>query len=178
MKRGLALVAVGILALGIQGGLATLLPRGYCPDLGLLAVLAIGLQWRGMASGMGIAAVLGYSADLLSGSLLGAHALLRILLFSCAYLARRQLNLRGAAPLAVFAAGMTIFYFLGLLGLTSFFSAGEGFRWSEIGALLTQAVANALTAPLVAWGIDRLWDKLGDDAFRGGLELDSRRTAS
>jgi rod shape-determining protein MreD len=178
MKRGLALVAVGILALGIQGGLATLLPRGYCPDLGLLAVLAIGLQWRGMASGMVIAAVLGYSADLLSGSLFGAHALLRILLFCCAYLARRQLNLRGAAPLAVFVAGMTVIYSLGLLGLTSFFSAGEGLRWSEFGALLPQVVVNALTAPLVARGIDWLWDKLGDDAFRGGLEFDPRRPVS
>jgi len=175
MKRGLALVAVGILALGIQGGLATLLPRGYCPDLGLLAVLAIGLQWRGMASGMVIAAVLGYTADLLSGSLFGAHALLRILLFCCAYLARRQLNLRGAAPLAVFAAGMTVLYSLGLLGLTSFFGAGEGLPWSAFGALAPQVVVNALTAPLVARGVDWLWDKLGDDAFRGGLELDPRR---
>jgi len=178
MKRSLALIALGIVALGLQGGIATLLPRGYCPDLGLLVVLAIGLHWHGFASGTLVAAALGFAADLLSGSLMGVHALLRILIFGCASLARRQLNLQGAVPLGFFTAVMTLVYAFGVLGLTRFFIADAAMSWGDIGALVPQAVVNALLVPLVASLVMRISERFGDsEGYRGGLELEAQRSS-
>ena len=46
MRSGLALAAAGIAVLVLQGGVASILPRGLCPDLSLLFVLAVGVHAR------------------------------------------------------------------------------------------------------------------------------------
>ncbi len=177
MKRSLVLLLLGILALGLQGGIATFVPRAYCPDFGLLVVLAIGLQWQGLAGGALISATLGFAADLLSGSLMGVHTLLRILTFCCASLARRQLNLQGAIPLAFFAAVVTFAYALGVFGLTRFFIAHASIGWADLGILIPHALVNAALAPVVAACVARVWGYLGDnDGYRGGLTLESQRS--
>jgi rod shape-determining protein MreD len=179
MKRWLALLALGILALGVQGGLATLLPRAYVPDLGLLVVVVIGLEWSGFASGILLAAALGFAADLLSGSLMGSHSLLRVLVYCSAALAHRQLNLRGAMPLGLFMAGMTMLYSVLLIALTRFFGLIPVAEWSSLASLFPHAIINAICAPpmsaFVAWMLERL---SGDDSFRGGMQLDARGPGS
>ena len=44
----MALIAAGLLALVLQGALATLLVPPWCPDLVLLVLIAIALRWEGV----------------------------------------------------------------------------------------------------------------------------------
>ena len=46
MKRAAALLALGVLAPMLQGGLAPFVPQGLFPDLSFLLVVSIGLCWR------------------------------------------------------------------------------------------------------------------------------------
>jgi hypothetical protein len=78
VKRGLALLALGLLALVLQAAAASVLPPAWVPDLCLLVVMGIGIALRSLPVGIVLAAALGYATDLLSGSLLGEHALLRM----------------------------------------------------------------------------------------------------
>jgi rod shape-determining protein MreD len=177
MKRGLAVFALGLIALGVQGGLSMAIPRVLCPDLGLLVVIAIGLHWRDTTSGLFIASALGFIADVLSSSIFGAHALLRVLAYATTALTRSQMDLRSGAALALFAGGMTIFYALGLVSLMRFFGgAGEGLPWSGFGALFPHIVVNAAVAPLVSGLLVRVCEWAEGEASRPGLEIDARRS--
>lgn len=173
MKRALVLFAAGLLALVVQSGLAAVIPHPFCPDLGLLVVIAIGLYWEPLPSGFVLAALLGYASDVLSGSLLGQHGLLRLLSFAAARLGGRQLNLRGVVPLAMFAAGLTIVYAIVLHGLLAFFTGSPAPLGSSLGRALIHALANGAAAPFVAAGIERLCSWSGeDDGGRRGFRLE------
>lgn len=176
MRRALAVLALGGVALALQGALATQLPAPACPDLGLLVVVALGLHWRGAVGGLVLAATLGYAADLLSGSLLGEHALLRLGVYAAARLASRQLNLRGAFPLACFVFAATFAYALGVNALGGLFGAGATFGWSRLGELALHASLNAVLAPAVSRALERLLGWAGeDDARRRPLSVGTRR---
>ena len=156
------LLGVGLAALVVQGAAALVLPYPFCPDLGLLVVIAIGLYWEPLPSGFALAAVLGYSTDVLSSSLLGQHAMLRLVCFAAARLASRQLNLRGALPFAVFAGGLTIAYAAALEAQFAFFTGAP----TEVGAFgrtLLHAVVNAFFAPIVAAVVEQVCSWGGDD---------------
>ncbi len=155
-------MALGLLAVVVQGAAAAIVQPPWCPDLALLVVLAIGLRWQGFESGLLMVAALGYAADITSGGLRGGHALLRMFVFVSARLAGRQLNLAGAFPLATFAAGLFVVYGVAVVGLTQFFTGAllpsEG--WFD---LLPHAIVNALAAPLVSAAVGRLLGWFGDD---------------
>jgi rod shape-determining protein MreD len=168
VKPLLAVLGLGIAAPMIQGGAGKLLPASLCPDLGLLLVVAIGLSWRSTAGGLLLASGLGFVTDLLSGSLLGQHALLRVFAYGAARIGARQLNLRGALPQAMFVACLTVANALVLLALTAFFAPGSAV-WVPPSELLTQAAVNALLAPPVAAGVAALIGRLGDE--EGGRRL-------
>jgi rod shape-determining protein MreD len=175
VRRGLALLGFGLVLLWLQGAVATFLPPRACPDLGLLAVLAIGLRWERLASGFALAGLLGFAADVLSGSLLGQHALLRLFVFAGARMASRQLNLRGALPLAVFAFGLSLAYALAAFALTDFFVPGSSASWGELATAAPHALLDALFAPLVSAGVERVSLLAGDDtADRRPLRLEPR----
>jgi rod shape-determining protein MreD len=176
VKRGMAVMAIGLFALGIQGGLASFLPREFCPDLGLLVVLALGLQVQSWTSGFILATALGYAADLLSGSLFGAHALLRLLTFCASTLVRSQFNVRGAIPLGIFAGSMTMLNAMGLLGLMDFFGPETDFRWGSLSPLIIQALVNAVAITPVSKLMSWMWERLEGEPVRRGLELDARRS--
>jgi rod shape-determining protein MreD len=179
MKCGLAVFVLGLIALGVQGGMAMAIPRVLCPDLGLLVVIAIALHWRETTAGLFIASALGFAADILSSSILGAHALLRVLVYAATALTRSKMDLRGGAALALFAGGITIFYALGLVSLTRFFGgAGEGLQWSGIGALFPHIVVNAVFAPLVSAVLVRVCEWAEGEASRPGLEIDAKRATT
>jgi cell shape-determining protein MreD len=168
MKHAGILLLLGVVALIVQGALATILPPPFCPDLGLLVVLGIGLCWRGLTLGLCLAAFLGYMADLYSGSLMGQHALLRIFAFSSALLASRQLNLKGASPLMLFAAGLTIVYGLSSHWISTSFVESEALGWSGLGELGVHAVVNAVVSPVVLGIVTRV------SAWSGGDETSGR----
>jgi len=164
MRTFSTLFAVGVLALLLQGTLATVVPAPWCPDLGLLVVISIGLRWRRPGTGLVLAAALGFAADLLSGSLLGQHALLRIVVFSSAFLAGRQLNLRGTLPLVVFAVSTSFVYGVAVYAVSSFFvGAGTpGLTWVLDG--VKHALVNGLFATGVFSVVTRIALWAGEDA--------------
>jgi len=170
---------VGLVVLALQGALATFLPPALCPDLGLLYVLAIALCWKGAAGGLVVAALLGYSADLVSGSMFGQHALLRLLVFSASFLGCRHINLKGALPLVCFAAVICVAYALGAGLLTAFFWGDQLLRPRWLADLLPHVLVTAALAPGVASAVAWLWAWLGDaSAARRLLQLDPRGSAS
>lgn len=175
MNRLLALLALGALAPMLQGAASTFLPARFCPDLGLLFVVAIGLSWRSTAGGLVLAALCGYVTDLLSGALLGQHAMARMLFFGAARSASRHLNLRGPLPQAAFAAVLTAANALALGGLTAFFASGSAPPAIALRELLPQVLVNAALAPAVGRGVERLLQWLGEEeGGRRGLRLGSR----
>jgi rod shape-determining protein MreD len=179
VKRTLGILAAGLFVLALQGALATFLPHSLSPDLGLLYVVAVSLCWEGAVSGLVVAALLGYAADLLSGSMLGQHALLRLLVFSATYLSCRQINLRGALPLISFAAAVCFVYALGAGLLTAFFTGENVLPPHWLADLLPHLLVTALLAPWVSSSVARLWAWLGDEASgRRSLQLDARGPAS
>ena len=169
MKRTLALLLIGIAAPVVHGAANTFVPARFTPDLGFLIVIALGLHWRSAAGGLVISAVLGFVADLLSGSLLGEHALLRLLAFGVARFASRHLNLRGSLPQAIFVLFFTAVNVLGIALLNTFFTSGGGFDRMTLRDLLPHAAINALFAPLVSRVVEAVATTLGDD--EGGRRL-------
>ena len=157
------LLAAGLLALVVQGALATLLVPPWCPDLALLVLIGIALRWERVAGGLLLAATLGYATDLLSGALLGQHAILDLFAFSGTLIATRRLNLRGPWPLAFFAASFSLLYGFAMLAITGFFVGGAQLAWGWLGAQLIHAGVTGAFAPGVSAAVGRLADWVGDD---------------
>ena len=163
MKQGLVLLALGVVALMLQGVVTQALPAHLVPDFGLLLVVAIALCMRGAASGVLLAALLGYATDLLSGSLLGQHALLRMAAYGVARFGSARLNLRGPLPQAFFMGLLSIAHAVGLWGLFAFFATDIGSPLVTLRELLPHALVNAIAAPFVTQGVGALLGRLGDD---------------
>lgn len=172
MKRVVALALLGLAVPILQGALAPFLPRSACPDLGLLLVIALGVALRSTAAGLALAAWLGLVSDLLSGALLGQHALLRVLAFAVARLASTHMNLQGPFTQLALAAGLTLASAFGMLALTAFFEAGRPAVF-PVADLLLHTAANALAAPLLVGFAVRLLARVEDDGRRP-LRLEPR----
>jgi rod shape-determining protein MreD len=173
MKSIVAVFALGLAALMVQVSLARTLPPPWCPDFSWLVVVGIGLRWPSFVSGLCLAAALGHATDLLSGSLMGQHALLRIVTYLAAALASRQLDLSGGLPVGVFVFAMTIVYgALTLLMLTTFVGA----PWPGFGAIGTSMVhgfVNVLASSVMIRLVERILIRYSDEevARRAPLPL-------
>ena len=165
MRRALGLLVLGLLCLPVQGALAMALPAPWCPDLGLVVVVGIGL-WLEGASGLGAAAALGYVADLLSGSLLGQHALLRTLVYGATRAAHGKLNLGGWLSRALLVGLLSLVNGIVLAGLVALFGGRIALTAGFLGELLLHAAVNAALAPLVLGGLDALARRLSPDEER------------
>jgi rod shape-determining protein MreD len=147
----LAVLFLGLAMTMIQGAIPFVISPPWCPDLCMLVVIAVGLYWRRWYSGLLLAMALGFFADVLSGSLLGTHALVSLVIFVVAWLSSRQLNLRSPLALSIFAAIVSLFDVFATLALTGFFvsvSLPVGALWAD-GWI--HAAVNALFAvPVVA----------------------------
>jgi len=175
VKPALGLLVLGALAAILQGAATAVLPARWFPDLGFLLVVAIALCWRSPVGGLLLAALFGYTADLLSGSLLGQHALLRVLCFGAARVASRHLNLRSALPQMTFAAGLTVANLMLLSALSSFFTAVPVTGSIALSALLVHALVNGASAPIVTHAVGRLVARLSDEeSGRRLLRLEPR----
>ena len=169
------LILLGALATMAQGAVAAFLPPGWCPDLGLLLVVATALTWRSGAGGIAVAAGLGYVADLLSGTLLGQQALLWIVAYGVARFGSGQLNLRGVLPQIVFVALLTPAHAVALAATTAFFAPDVAFALPPGAALLAHAAVNGLCAPLAIAGVGRLVGRLvPEEGGRRLLRLEPR----
>jgi rod shape-determining protein MreD len=163
VKRALVLLGLALLALVVQSAAARTLAPRWCPDLGLLVVVGLGLALRSAVTGVVLSAAVGYLCDLLSGSLLGQHTLLRMAAFGVARVGSRKLNLRGAMPLAAFSAALAAGNVLALWALAAFFAAGTAPPPPPSGDFLAQALVNGILAPPVAAVVARVCQALGRD---------------
>ncbi len=177
MKKILVLGALGVIGPIVQGAVSPFLPRGLCPDVGLLLVVAIGLLLRSTLSGVMLAAWVGLVSDLLSGSLLGQHAIARVGAFGVARLAGLQMNLQGGFAQFVLTFAVTIVSSALLAGLTAFFTSGPTAPMASPMEIGWHAAINALCAPFAVGFVARVVRSLGDDDARRVLPLEPRSFA-
>jgi len=163
VKRAAAVLLIGSAALIVQGAVNVFIPPHLTPNVGFLIIIAVGLFWRSAAAGIVIAAWLGFTADLLSGSLLGEQALLGMFAFVAARLGSQHLNLRGALPQALFVFAFTAVDALGIGVLETFFGVRGGIGSTMLQYLPTHALANAFAAPFIARAIEFLSTAFGSE---------------
>ena len=173
MKPFAGILGLGALAAILQGVAGTFLAQQFVPDLGLLLAVALGLSWRGFGSGVALVAFLGYATDLLSGSLLGPHVILRSFVFIASRLGSRQLSLIGAIPRAAFVAALTAVNAVSMELLTTVFTASSGFAVGALTGLGAQMALNALFAAPVVALTERAISLLGDDENARKLSLET-----
>jgi rod shape-determining protein MreD len=173
VKSTLAVLACGLAALMVQGALARALPPPWCPDLAWLVVLGIGLRWPGFVSGFVLAAVLGFAMDALSGSLLGQHALLRLVSYLAAAVAARQLDLSGGIPVALLTFALSLAYGFGVVATRSVFLGPESIGVEVLALAVAQAFVNMLCANPVVGLVERIVDRFAEEELtrRGAFSL-------
>jgi len=174
MRPALALAAVGLAALLLRGALAGAIPPGLHPDLPLVVVVGLGLRRPG-ATGLLIAAGLGCVADVLTGALLGHHAMLYVAAFAVTRLAGSQLDLRRPAPTAFLVAALSVAYGVGSVALSRLFA--DGVAWPATGRLLGQAAVDGVIAPIALPLLSRLVAALDEDDRRAVPLAPRRREA-
>lgn len=174
MKVGIALVLVGLLGLMAHSAAALVVPARFLPDVGLLLVVAVALTVRSPVLGVLFAGLLGYTTDLLSGTLLGQHVLLRLGAYGAARVVSARLNLRGPLPLAVFVLILSVIHALALWALAAFFLPGGVVAPGVLRDLVPHALANALLAPVVTALVAAIVRRLGDDDSGRPLRLEPR----
>jgi rod shape-determining protein MreD len=163
MKSAIAVLALGLAALIVQGAVARTISPPWCPDLAWLVVVAIGLRWPRFLSGVVLAVTLGYSMDLVSGSLMGQHALLRLVSYLAAALAARQLDLSGGLPVAIFVGAMTIFYGLATVTMLSFFVGAPWPGFDVLGTAVVHAFVNVVAAGPVISLVESVLARFSDE---------------
>ncbi len=176
MKSFIAILGLGLLALVGQGVLARALPPPWCPDLVWLWVIALGLRWPSFLSGLLVAALLGYAQDLLSGSLMGQHALFALLSYLAAALAARQLDLSGAFPVLILVFVARVLHGLAMVATLALFVDSPGVDLHVVGQAIAHAMANVVAALPVLAGVERLRarlleEELGRRGWPMGLPL-------
>ncbi len=163
MKAAIAVLLLGLGALIVQGAVARTISPPWCPDLAWLVVVGIGLRWPSFLPGVLLAVVLGYSMDLVSGSLMGQHALLRLVSYLAAALAARQLDLSGGLPVAIFVVAMTVFYGLATVTMLSFFVGAPWLGLDVLGVAFAHAIVNLIAAGPVISLVERVVARFSDD---------------
>lgn len=170
MRRLLGLLALGMAVLVVQGTVATFLPVHVLPDLVFLLVVGAAIAVGGV-EGLAAAALLGWAMDLLSGALLGQHALLLVLAYAATRIANLQLNLLRALPRVAFVAGLSLAYDLSHAGLAHLFAGAPVPGATFLGHALIHAVANALCAPAGLLAVQQVAALLSSDEEGGRRTL-------
>jgi rod shape-determining protein MreD len=175
VRRSVAILVIVLGAPMLQGALATFLPIVFRPDLALLVVFGLALGWRDTATGLVLAAVCGFVVDLLSGALLGQHALLLVLEFLAMCALSVQVSMLGVVPQVVCAAALTVVHAIGMVGLTTFFTPGADLALPRMGVVLPLVALNAILAPVVVGVVSGIvsW-ALGEDLGRRHLRIATR----
>jgi hypothetical protein len=174
MRQTLALLALGWLSVLVQGGLSHLLPAYAVPDFSLLLTLAAALV-LGAASGLVVAAGVGLGADMVSGTLLGQLACLRLIELAVTRGIAGQLDLRRGLPLAVYAFALAWVDGLGQVGLSWLFLGAFPLQPGELVTLGIRAALTAPFAPLAGALVRRVCERLDESDARREMRLDTRR---
>jgi cell shape-determining protein MreD len=163
MKAALAVLVLGLFMLIVQGALARWVLPPWCPDLAWLVVLGIGLRWPHFLTGLLLAVTLGYAMDLVSGSLMGQHALMRLVTYLAAALVTRQLDLSGGLPVSIFVGAMTVFYGVAIVTMLSFFVGSPWVGFDVLGAAAGHAIVNVLAAGPIISLVEQVLARFSDE---------------
>ena len=175
IRTAAALTALGVAALVLQGTLAALLPPALVPDLGLLVALSTAVSAPAIPA-LVLAAGVGFGADLLSGTLLGQQALLRLLAFAATRFVSGQFHLERGLPLATFCLALGVLDALGLAGLSWLFAGASPFGWEALPTLAVRALLGAALVPVVHALVAGLSETLQEgDTPRRAVRFDTRR---
>ena len=174
IRRGLLWIACAVVVWIAQGTLASLFPRAMVPDLTLVATVAVAVTARPLA-GLCFAAGIGFGADILSGALLGQHALMRLVVFAAARLLGAQFDLRQRIPLAIFVAVLSCVDAFGLWALGRVFQEGSIFGLEGVLIVLARAFGAALLAPGASRLFGTLQERLEEGDTRREVRLEPRR---
>lgn len=174
MRPAVAVLLVGLLGIIVQGSLAHLLSPLLLPDLGLLVVLAAAI-FLGPAEGLILAAVLGLMSDVLSASLLGEFACVRILEYVLTRAVAGKLDLRRGLPFTVFVVAILPLDAALVLGLTRLYLGPLPLAPGAMLPALERALPTLVLAAPVGGAIRRLIDHLGEARARREMRLDTRR---
>ncbi len=174
MRESFALLAAGSLALVLESAALSHLPAALVPELALLFPVAA-ILLLGPSAGLLVAVALGFGADMLSASLFGQHAFLRLVEFAAVRLLAGQLDLSRPMPFAIFGLALALLDAAGSAVLTRFFLGSFVPHAQELGTVALRALATAAAAPLVlvvaravaAWG--------SLDEARREMRLDTKR---
>ena len=164
----------GCLALIAAGALAIAIPVHYLPNVSLLATIAAALV-LGPGPGLIVAALLGLSADVLTGTLLGQQGMLRVIEFVVTRVFASQLDLRQGLPLMVFATCLSLLDSALLVAGSRFF-LNLGFQLSEVWAVLVRAGVNGLLAPWAGGAARGVTRRLEEREARREMHLDRGRS--
>jgi len=174
-RRILVLAGLSLAMLILQSVATAVLPARFVPDLALLLAIAAGVS-AGVIEGMLLATGVGYGADLLSGSLLGHHALLRLAVFLATRVLSAQFHLKRGLPLACCVVGLTVADALGTAVLGWLFTGDPILGLHAPLDLMSRALVNALFAPLVVALLDTVLELLTErEARRRDVRLETRR---
>ena len=174
MRRALALAGLAVAMLILQSVAAAVLPARFVPDLALLLAIAAGVSATPI-EGMLLATGVGFGADLLSGALLGQHALLRLGAFLATRFVSGQFHLKGL-PLAACVFAVTVADSVGTAVLGWLFAGDPVLGLHAPLDLLSRALVNALFAPLVVGILDTVLELLVErEARRRDVRLETRR---
>ena len=174
MKAVLVLAVLGSFALMLQSAAALWLPARWLPDLGLLCVVALAVSVRSPVLGTFLAVALGYVTDLLSGALLGQHALLYLGAYGIARVLSSSVNLRGPFSLALFVLVLAFAHTVVLHAISAFFARGWAVLATSLEDVAVHALVTALAAPLVVGIVSRAAARLGDDDSGRPVHLEPR----
>jgi len=174
VKAALALALLGAFGLMLQSTAALWIPARCLPDLGLWVVVGLAVCVRSPMLGVCLAALLGYLTDLLSGTLLGQHALLCLAAYGVARVLSSSFNLRGALSLALFALLLSGAHAVALHGLVAFFARQWVASSGSLEDLAVHALANAVAAPFVISLVSGVAAWLGDDDSGRPVRLEPR----
>ncbi|MBK7950564.1 MAG: hypothetical protein IPK00_17845 [Deltaproteobacteria bacterium] len=173
MKSTLAVLALGLFALVVQGALARAIAPPWCPDLAWLVVVGIGLRWPGFLSGFVISALLGFAMDSVSGSLVGQHAVLRIFSYLAAAIASRQLDLSGGIPIALLTLALSVAYGFGIVSTRAIFLGPEPLLVEVLALAVAQGFVHMVCVGPIVGLVDRIVNRFADEELsrRGSLAL-------
>jgi len=175
VKPALGLLLLGVSLLFVQGVVAIFVAAPWVPEFSMLVVIAMGLLLRSALLGLVAAFALGAATDMLSGSLMGLHALLRVALLLTVLFAGRHLSLRGGPTTAIFAAGLSAGNAVVLELLANLIAPVEGGLAARLFPdLLPQMLVNGIAAPFVLSFASRVAGWLGDEDGRRLLRFDTR----
>lgn len=111
--------------------------------------------------------------DAVSGSLVGQHALLRVVTYLAAAIAGRQLDLSSGVSIALLTFALSLAYGFGIVATRSVFLGPESIGLEIVAIAVAQGFVNMVCASPIVGIVERIVNRFADEEMsrRGALSL-------